>query len=287
LRSPERFDKIVSNRNKGVEKVITSSANQLCKLVISLHQKKGRLEHGLYLAEGIHLVSEAVSAKVQIREILWSKKLEMTKIGRNLLAQLGEKIPQTEISETIFQKLGETENSQGVIALIEIPKALTFNLMSLRTGIILDGLQDPGNVGTIIRTAWASGLDGIFCMKETADPYQGKVVRASMGGIFHQKIYQNFEPKDFLAILKGQSIQIVAGEAGAKQSYFEVDLCPNTLFLVGNEGSGLNVEWKNVPIKQVSIPQPGRAESLNVGISAALLIYEAIRQRIARDSCKN
>ncbi len=267
--------------------MITSSTNQLCKLVTSLHQKKGRLEHGLFLAEGIHLVDEAINAGAEIKEILWSKKLETTEEGRRLLKKIFEQFPQTEVSESIFPKLAETENSQGVIALVKVPMTTMIDFASLKTGIILDGLQDPGNLGTIIRTAWAAGLEAIFCTKGTADPYQGKVVRASMGGVFYQKIYQNVEPREFLNPIKQGLVQIVAGEAGATTSYFEADLTLATIFLVGNEGRGLSTAWQELPLQRVSIPQPGRAESLNVGVSAALLIYEAIRQRIKRDSCKN
>lgn len=260
--------------------MITSNTNNYVKLICGLHNKKGRGEHNLYLAEGIHLIQEAIRSGAILRNFFWTSKIMASEEGVVLLKQLQENGEGFEVSEPVMAKMAETESPQGVIATVVFPEHPPFNWAASRLGLILDGLQDPGNVGTIIRTAWAAGLDGIFLMPGTADPYQGKVVRASQGGVFHVPLYLNCEPKSLYDDARKHGVQIVAGDVKAETSYFESNLCAPTLFLVGNEGRGLTSGWENMEFKRVYIPQPGHAESLNVSISAALLIYEAIRQKM-------
>jgi TrmH family RNA methyltransferase len=260
--------------------MITSAGNDLIKMASSLHHKKGRLEQNLYLAEGIHLVQEAVRAGVQIHRYFWCSKLTSTSEGQLLLKILQARHEGHEVSEVVFAKISETENPQGILAAITIPDNPGLDFTNIRLGLIIDGLQDPGNVGTIIRTAWAGGLDGLIFTPQTADPYQGKVVRASMGGVFSQKIYRNVTPQIIVEEARRAKVQIVAGAPAAKQNIFEVNLVPPTVFLVGNEGQGINSIWEDFSLQWVKIPQPGRAESLNVAVAAGILTYEAVRQRL-------
>ncbi len=268
--------------------MITSISNSLIKIVSSLHHKKGRLEQKLYLAEGIHLVQEALKSGIMLRYFFWSPKLINSIEGVQLLEALKGKYEGYEVSETVFSKISETENPQGILALLELPEEQPdLDLSSINLGIIIDNLQDPGNVGTIIRTAWASALDGILMTSQSADPYQGKVVRSSQGGIFHMKIDRGLKPEDIFREAGKHHIQIIAGDAKADKVYYEWDLTPPTLILVGNEGRGLQEEWESFSIQKVKIPQPGSAESLNVAVSAGILIYEAIRQRTMKGTCKS
>jgi TrmH family RNA methyltransferase len=259
--------------------MITSAGNDLIKLTGSLHHKKGRLEQNLYLAEGIHLVQEALRSGVQIRRYFWTNKLVSTPEGQLLLKTLQTCHEGYEVSETVFDKISETENPQGILAVITIPENPSLDLTAVKLGLIVDGLQDPGNVGTIIRAAWAGGLEGLIFTPQTADPYQGKVVRASMGGVFSQKIYRNIPPQMIVERAGQSGVQIVAGDPAAGQNIFEIDLSRPTLFLVGNEGQGIHPIWKEFSLERGKIPQPGRAESLNVALAAGILIYEAVRQR--------
>lgn len=259
----------------------------MVKMVTSLHHKKGRLEQKLYIAEGIHLVTEALKVGAPIRQFFWTGKLNSNPEGKSLLEILTPQYSGFEVTEAVFSKMSETESPQGILALIDLPEGESIlQLENFKLGLIIDGLQDPGNVGTIIRTAWAAGLDGLFFTVGSADPYQGKVVRASMGGIFNQKIYPNQQTEALARAAKNNQIQIVAGYPDAKQPYFESDFKVPTLLLVGNEGKGVMEEWNNHPIQKVHIPQPGHAESLNVSISAGILIFEAIRQRLSMNTCK-
>ena len=267
--------------------MITSTSNYLVKAATSLHQKKGRQEQGLFLAEGIHLVQEALRAKAEIRHFFWSAKLLLSDDGRKLLAALNESYQGYEVNEAVLAKLAETENPQGILAVVAIPPVVDLDLSGTKLGLILDRLQDPGNLGTIIRTAWAVGVDCLLLTAGTADPYQGKVVRASQGGVFFQRIYQQLEPELITTSAAKAGIQLVAGDSQAAEVCFECDLEPPTLLLLGNEGQGLGAEWYKYPLKRVNIPQPGQAESLNVSIAAAILLYEVVRQRFYKNTCKN
>ena len=261
--------------------MITSNSNNLIKMVSSLQNKKGRLEHKLYIAEGLHLVQEAVNAQVRIDRYFWTSRLTLTKEGDILLQNLQRgNYEGYEVSEAVFSKISETEHPQGILATVSIPPEPIFKLSGFRLGLVVDGLQDPGNVGTIIRTASAANLDVVLFTSGAADPFQGKVVRASMGGIFYQKIYRNLTPEMILREAEKAGVRVVAGDPGATLNYFECDFLSPTLLIVGNEGRGLTEVWENNYIQKVLIPQPGRAESLNVSVSAGILIYEAIRQRI-------
>jgi TrmH family RNA methyltransferase len=267
--------------------LITSNTNHLIKMVSSLHHKKGRQEQKLYLAEGIHLVQEALKSGAPVRYFFWSAKLTNSIEGVQLLESLKSKYEGYEVQEAIFPKICETENPQGILAVIRLPEEQLVDLTHLKLGIVIDGLQDPGNVGTIIRTAWASALNGLLFTPDTVDPYQGKVVRASQGGIFQPGIYRGLTPEHIVAEAKKYQIQIVAGDANASQVYYEWDFTPPTLILVGNEGRGLQDKWEKFSISKIKIPQPGHAESLNVAVSAGILIYEAIRQRTMKGTCKS
>ncbi|HEY8464325.1 MAG TPA: RNA methyltransferase [Bacillota bacterium] len=266
--------------------MITSNTNRLIKLASSLQLKKGRLQHKLFLAEGIHLVAEALKAEAEIRCFFWSQRLCATGEGRELLQLLTTRAEGFEVSETVLGKICETETPQGIVAMLSLPQEPVFDLTGTKLGLIIDGLQDPGNVGTIIRTAWAGGLDCLLFTSGTVDPFQGKVVRATMGGIFYQKIYRNLTPRMIAAAAQKAGVQIIAGTPNAVCSCFAVDLTLPTLLLVGNEGKGVTPEWENYAIRRVSIPQPGKAESLNVSVSAGILVYEALRQRLAVNTAK-
>lgn len=265
---------------KGTKPLITSSSNSLIKIVSSLHHKKGRQEHKLYIVEGIHPVQEAIKARVKINHFFWTNRLTFSDEGKILLQNLQSNYEGYEVNEAVFSKISETDHPQGILATVAIPMEPFLELADFSLGLVVDGLQDPGNVGTIIRTAWAGNLDGLLFTPQTADPYQGKVVRASVGGIFYQKIYRDLTPEEIILRSKKAGIQIVAGDPNAGLNCFECNFLLPTLIIVGNEGRGLAETWGNNYIKKVLIPQPGRAESLNVSISAGILIYEAIRQRI-------
>ncbi len=231
------------------------------------------------MAEGIHPVREAIRSAAGIEHYFWSSRLTNNAEGQELLKVLQGRCSGVEVSDAVMAKIAETDNPQGIIATVRIPPNPFPDLAGLSLGLIVDGLQDPGNIGTIIRMAWAENVDGLFFTPGTADPYQGKVVRASMGGIFFQKVYRGVEREIICSQAKQAGVRIVAGDPEAAPLIFEENFLTPTLFLVGNEGNGIRSGWEDFSIQRVRIPQPGRAESLNVAVAAGIMVYEAVRQR--------
>ncbi|HHW12440.1 MAG TPA: RNA methyltransferase [Firmicutes bacterium] len=261
--------------------VLTSRDNPLIKTVISLQRRNGRKKHRLFLAEGPHLLEEALRSSFKVRNVL-------VKEGTICPGALGELIQAkgvsvTQVSARLFPVLTETETPQDVLAVVEQPPE-TEGFPAVGKdfcALVLHQLQDPGNLGTIIRTAWAAGLANLFLTPGTVDPYGGKVVRSSQGGIFHLNLY--FRPlASILEWACTNGVKVWAGDPRGDKLYFEQDLTGPTIFLLGNEAHGF--DWTTIEpdwvVEGVRIPVPGGAESLNVSVSAAILIYEALRQRL-------
>ena len=261
--------------------VLTSRENPLIKTVISLQRRRGRKKHRLFLAEGPHLLEEALRSSFKVRNVL-------VKEGTTCPGALGELVkakgvPVYQVSARLFSVLTETQTPQDVLAVVEQPcEAKGFPSVGKDfCALILHQIQDPGNLGTIMRTAWAAGLANLFITPGTVDPYGGKVVRSSQGGIFNLNLY--FQTLEWIlewACTHG--VKVWVGDPRGNKLYFEQDLTGPTLFLLGNEAHGfdwaeLDQDWM---VEGVRIPVPGGAESLNVSISAAILIYEALRQRL-------
>jgi TrmH family RNA methyltransferase len=267
--------------------MITSVSNPMVKLVAGLSLRKNRLESKLFIVEGIHLAQEALKAGAAIYQYFWTPKLPESGEGRELLALLEGRFEGFEVHEAVMAKMAETEHPQGILLTVHFPKPKLLEMGGFTLGLVLDGLQDPGNTGTIIRTAWAAGANALLFIEGTADPYQGKVVRASMGGIFHLPIYTSLLPEAIIraAVLAG--VQLVAADAAAPLCYTEANLAKPSLLLFGSEGRGFSAGWEQAPLERVSIPQPGRADSLNVAVCAGILTYEFLRQRHFKITCQS
>lgn len=261
--------------------VLTSRDNPLIKTVISLQKRRGREKHQLFLAEGPHLLDEALRSSFTVRNVIMK---EGTTCSRPLAQLIREKgVPLYQVSSRLYHTLSETQTPQDVIGIIEQPsKTSDFPLVEKDfCGLILHQIQDPGNMGTIIRTAWAAGLFTLFITSGTVDPYGGKVVRSSQGGIFNVNLYTR-SLEGILDWADDHGIKVWVGDPRGAKLYFEQDMTGPILFLLGNEAHGF--DWAKTNHEQVveglRIPLPGGAESLNVSISAAIFIYEALRQRL-------
>lgn len=261
--------------------VLTSRDNPLIKTVVSLHKRRGREKHRLFLAEGPHLVEEALRSSFTVRNIIVK---EGATFSQGLAALIKAKgVPVFQVSARLYQVLSETKTPQEVMGVVEQPTE-TPGFPAVGTdfcALVLHGIQDPGNLGTIMRTAWAAGFSNLLLTPGTVDPYGGKVVRSSQGGIFNLKLYTR-PLTEILAWACTHGVKIWVGDPRGHNLYFEQDLTGPTLFLFGNEAHGfdwttLGSDWE---IEGLRIPLPGGAESLNVSISAAILMYEALRQRL-------
>ncbi len=264
-----------------VVKRITSRQNQYVKLVKLLRHRKGREEKGLFLLEGFRSLEEAAKADFQLEVVLVSTDFKASAQVEEVVASFSEKTPICEVPAQIFAELALTESPQGVL-LVAHKKNFTpeqLLLSSHQLLVVADGIQDPGNLGTIIRTAAAAGAGGLFSTRGCVDLYNPKVIRATMGGIFYlptAAIQDNFYLID---ALKEKHYKLVVADLSGQTSYFDADLQGPVVLIIGNENKGPSAEFLQNADLVVKIPLLGPVESLNASVAAGILIYEAVRQQ--------
>lgn len=253
--------------------MIESLQNPKVKRWAELHTRKGREKHRAYMLEGIRLVEQALESNAPVEALIW-------RVGQTLpiLHSLPAYIEQWQVSEAVFKKLSTTENSQGVIAVVTIhtppwgTDVITGNLF-----LLVDAVQDPGNLGTIIRAADAAGVDAIILGDGTVDVYNPKTVRSTMGSLFHVPIY-TMPLEQAIQQLQQQGVEIVAASLDTDRYYDRHTFAERVGIIVGNEGNGIRAEIEALAKHKVKIPIYGKAESLNVAIATSLLLYEARRR---------
>jgi RNA methyltransferase, TrmH family len=257
-------------------------SGSLQTLIRDLHRRRGRERRGMALAEGVRLVEEALAAGISIRGAAVSPALESTIRGKALKAALTERgIRIEEVSDADLETLADTEHPQGVVAVIE-PKRWGLDDIRVVPGstiLVLDGVQDPGNVGTMLRTALGLGATGVVALKGTADLTNPKVIRAGMGASFRLPAV-SAAPDEFVAWGRLQRAEIwvadVNGESMdrlARRSHER----PPVALVVGNEGAGVSPSVEAAADRRIAIPLARRAESLNVAVAAGILLYEVTR----------
>lgn len=247
-------------------KNITSKDNPTYKNAMKLLRKKYRDQEGKYLIEGIKPLTDAVNAGITVETVFVREGDDSGIIpeeGVNTMC----------LSRDLFDNLSETETSQGVIAIA------TKNLKEPEQGnvIILDRLQDPGNIGTIIRTAEAAGFRAIITVKGTGDIYSPKTVRAAAGALFRMPVIEGLDTEEAVRFCRERGLKVtVTALEGAKECY-DADL-RDTAIVIGNEGQGVSDEMLMAADEKVKIPMEGEIESLNAAVAAAVLMYESARQ---------
>jgi TrmH family RNA methyltransferase len=253
-------------------KYLESINNKLIKQVIALANKRDRDKTGLFVLEGERLVSDIKDTEL-IDYVIVSESYKGEYPDTNKICLT---------SDTLFAKLSDTVNPQGILAVCHKFKYNTEDAFKAKNPlfVILENVQDPGNLGTIIRTADAAGADGLFLSKGTVDLYNPKVVRSTMGSLFHLPIYTNVDISAILGQCKKYNVQTLAAHLAGINTPYNIDLKRPTAILIGNEGSGLTPESATIADELVKIPMPGKAESMNASVAAGILIYEAVRQRL-------
>ncbi|MDA8084095.1 MAG: RNA methyltransferase [Nitrospiraceae bacterium] len=265
---------------------ITSISNPHVKEVLSAVREESSGGERLFLIEGIHLVEMALLSGAAMKEVFFTGPFDEKDEGARLLNSLGERgVALAEVGEQVMSKLTATKTPQGIAALVSHKPA---PLSDLKTGgkpllVILDRIQDPGNLGTIIRTADAAGADAVVILPSSCDPFSGKAVRSTAGSIFHIPIIRNsFD--DLRVFLDKRKIRIAVAAADAPSSLYDTVLAGPVALVFGNEAQGVSREVRESADLSFSIPILGRAESLNVASAAAVCLYEAVRQRSAKNS---
>jgi RNA methyltransferase, TrmH family len=261
--------------------MLTSLQNPLVRSVRKLHQAKERRSQQQFLLEGTHLIQEALAADYPLAIACYTPEWEQRRPDLALaLAQRADRVEQ--VSEAVLCGMATTQHPDGVVAIA--PQILRPpNSRIAGVGLAIETLQDPGNLGTVIRTAVAAGIEGLWLSTDSVAPDHPKVLRASAGQWFRLPlaVVDNFEP--LLAEWHYTGVQLVATSSHATVDYWSVDFTKPTVIVLGNEGAGLSEALQQQATVQVRIPMASTVESLNVGIAAALLLYEAKRQRGERE----
>ncbi|MGG6296061.1 TrmH family RNA methyltransferase [Leptolyngbya sp. AN02str] len=257
--------------------VLTSVQNPLVKQLRKLQRAKERREQGLFLLEGTHLLEEAIALHYPLATVCctesWRDRYP------KLWIKVGQQAQRVElVSEPVLEAIATTVHPDGVIA--TAPRRPQPSIpQPLKLGLALETIQDPGNLGTMIRTAAAVGVDGLWVSDDSVDLDHPKVLRATAGQWFRMPMVNTAQLSADLRTLQAQGVQVVSTRMNAALTYWDVDFAKPTLVVLGNEGSGLSAEASAIADVSVRIPLEPGVESLNVAIAAALILYEAKRQQ--------
>ena len=265
--------------------MISSTSNQQMKQVSALLKKaKERREKNAFVVEGTKMVQEAPSKN--LKAVYISESYEKNPEHKMFLKQLKETCEKVHaifevVSDNVFKSVSDTQTPQGILAVVSMPQ---YKLEDLFNGekthlLILESIQDPGNLGTMVRTGEGAGISGILMNKTTVDLFNPKTIRSTMGSIYRVPFYITDDLKGTLNTLKKKEISLYAGHLKGEHFYTEEDYTSACGFLIGNEGNGLSDEIADMANTYIKIPMEGKVESLNAAISATLLMYEANRQR--------
>ena len=262
--------------------MITSSSNARVKQVVQWRNKaRERREAGIFLTEGLKLYREAPEDRV--REVyLTEDAVERLKEDEALWEKLQRTGYET-VTEEIFRKMSDTDAPQGILCVIRRQEYKLDQILDAPAPllVVLENLQDPGNLGTILRTGEGAGITGVIIGKETVDIYNPKAVRATMGSIFRVPFVCTDDLKGALETVRSRGVKTYAAHLSGRDLYEEGSFCAGTAFLIGNEAKGLSAEVTALADGLLRIPMEGKVESLNAAVAAALLVYEARRQRQA------
>ncbi|MBQ8558747.1 MAG: RNA methyltransferase [Tyzzerella sp.] len=256
--------------------MITSTSNPQVKKLLQLQKKsKVRNEENVFLVEGLRMFSEVPEERVEkvyISESLYNKKKQDLKLERFSVEIL---------TDSVFSHVSDTKTPQGILCVVKQKKYDIEELLNLENPhfMVLDNLQDPGNLGTIVRTAEGAGVNAVFLSKESVDIYNPKTIRSTMGSIYRMPVIYVEDLLELLQIFRERGIKSYAAHLDGKNSYDKEDYQFGTAILIGNEGNGLRKEVANAADVWVQIPMQGQVESLNAAIAASILMFEVYRQR--------
>lgn len=259
--------------------MITSTANQQVKQLIQLNKKaKLRNERDVFVVEGPRMFGEAPEERIE-RAYLSESYFEKQYAGQP--DRLPSGIACEVVQDSVFKTMCDTQTPQGVLCLVKqyhyTLEELLFEERPLL--LVLENLQDPGNLGTIMRTAEGAGVTGVILSKGSVDIYNPKTIRSTMGSIYRVPFLYAEDLQQVLALLREKGVRSYAAHLQGKDTYDREDYTGGTAFLIGNEGSGLTEELAACADCYIRIPMEGKLESLNAGVAASILMYEAYRQR--------
>lgn len=270
--------------------MITSSANSRVKQVIQWQTKaKERKKAGVFLTEGFKMYEEAPLEsilEVYVAESVLAS-LEKMDVKEEKMAVKLKKTGYEVVADSLFKKMADTQTPQGILCVVKQPEYRLEEILKQDRPLlmILENLQDPGNLGTIIRTGEGAGVTGVIMTAKTVDIFNPKVIRATMGSVFRVPFLYVEDMEDTLKKLKEKGIRTYAAHLAGREYYDSFSFTGGTAFLIGNEGNGLEKKTADLADSYLKIPMEGKVESLNAAIAASLLMYEAQRQRRNGKEC--
>lgn len=260
-------------------KEITSIQNSYIKSLIKLQEKaRERKKQGLFIIEGKREISLAISSEYEFDSILFCPKIISEK---EIIQLFNQNINRIEISIEVYQKLAYRDSTEGIIAVTKT-KDLSLNKIQLNNKkpliLIAEGIEKPGNIGALLRTADAANVDAVFIATPKSDLYNTNIIRSSVGCVFTNQIALGTS-EEIIAFLQKNNIDIYAATLQNSNEYHQQDYTNSAAIIVGTEATGLSNIWRTVATKHINIPMQGKIDSMNVSVSAAIIIFEAVRQR--------
>jgi TrmH family RNA methyltransferase len=260
-------------------KEITSIQNSYIKSLIKLQEKaRERKKQGLFIIEGKREISLAISSEYEFDSILFCPKIISEK---EIIQLFNQNINRIEISIEVYQKLAYRDSTEGIIAVTKT-KDLSLNKIQLNNKkpliLVAEGIEKPGNIGALLRTADAANVDAVFIATPKSDLYNTNIIRSSVGCVFTNQIAQGTS-EEIIAFLQKNNIDIYAATLQNSNEYHQQDYTNSAAIIVGTEATGLSNIWRTVATQHINIPMQGKIDSMNVSVSAAIIIFEAVRQR--------
>lgn len=257
--------------------MISSTRNDQVKWFSSLYARKRRREERLLPVEGPHLLAEAWRAGLVPKVVFWSEEYQDQHGLLPLCRQSGTRV--VAVTAAVMKAMTQTVTPQGIAGAVPLPSPLAAEALNGASLVaVADGISDPGNLGTLIRTAHAAGAYGLVYTPGTVDPFNDKVIRSSMGSVFHLPLDER-TAHEVIDWARETGALLIAGDVGGNESPYGLDLVGNCGVVVGNEARGPGDTFRR-ECRLVRLPMPGGTESLNVAVAGAILLYEVVRQRL-------
>ncbi len=257
-------------------------SKKIFKELLRLKTQKGRKTQKRFLIEGMRLCEEMANSNWETEFVLFTSSFQNSPSGKKLLQKFERgNVKTIPVKDEVVKKLSDTVTPQGIIAIVNIKEFSLNELWSEGSNIILalDAIRDPGNVGTLIRTADAFGIDGVILSSDTVELYNPKVVRSTMGSIFHLPIFDEVDLEKFIPQLKRWNFKIYGTDIREGKNLGTFDYSEKICLLIGNEAEGLNKNLLDLSDEIIRIPIFGRAESLNASVAGGILLYEITKRK--------
>ena len=259
--------------------IISSKDNEIIKNIRKLKEKKYRDLENSYIIEGIKLIKEAIEEKAVIKQIVMCEEFSDEEIDKDTMFEIARQ-NLVYVTKNVFNAITDVKTPQGIIAVVEKKHNEDANYKE-DIIIALDDIQDPGNLGTILRTIDSANLKQIIVSKNTVDVYNPKVVRSTMGAIFRINVVEAENLKDELENAKKHGYKVMVTSLDSKKNIYNVDYNKKVI-VIGNEAKGVSKEIKEIADEKVIIPMLGKTESLNASVATSIMVYEYVRRKISK-----